>query len=373
MLIVGQAHAVLKELVERAAYEVGALHILKHDAQRNREHVGLVDALIKRRLNNREAISAARSYRAVARAAGQTVGHGEGGNIVNPAAARLDNDIAGICNRGQRLTDERVALFKLAGKKRITGGNTGSVHSKDVIDSTRSGGHAGRNHAAVGSAHILKSHYRYLLSGVIHRQYAELGDAVNVSRARPLAVSELDGVRAVGLGLETTNNSAGVRSISRDADVDRAAEGRSAALALNIDSAALEHGDGLAHGVLARALVKVIQHALDFATGDADELGSGSRRAHRDNRHTVVLERGAERNRCSTTSRAGINYHVGLASIATREPVRHVFAYNLRIEPHTYHSLSRCCEHPRSAESREKVVEILHCGRGGEVAYRGHL
>lgn len=58
------------------------------------------------------------------------VGHVHGGDVVHPAAAGLDGDIAGIGDAGEGLADQRVTLFQLTGQECATRRNACCVHGK---------------------------------------------------------------------------------------------------------------------------------------------------------------------------------------------------------------------------------------------------
>ena len=160
MLVVGHAHAVGQQVVQRAADIVRALHILEHDAQGCRKHVRLVYALIYGCLNGRDAVRAACGYRGIDRTAGNAVAHGHGGHIIHPAAAGLDDDITRISKVHQRLANHGVALFQLRCQKCTAGRNARRIHDGHIIHGR---GCLAANHARVKGANIRKTHVFVLL------------------------------------------------------------------------------------------------------------------------------------------------------------------------------------------------------------------
>nr|DAF20703.1 MAG TPA: hypothetical protein [Caudoviricetes sp.] len=343
VLVVGQADAVLQKLVKAAADEVGALHVHEVHAQSRAEQVRLVCALGNVGLNDGRAVGTACTHSTGAGAAGDAVGHVHGGDVVHPAAAGLDGDIAGIGDAGQGLADERVALFQLTGQECTAGSNACRVHGKRRAGRCNAAQLRGK-HTGIKGADILEiCHILILLLHVLAGENDQLGHAVCVCRAAPLATGQLYGVGAgaVCLGLKAAHDSIGERSVLDDAHVHCAAALRGALLAQHVDAAALEHAASIAGGVCAGVLVGVRQGRAHLAACHARKPVCGNAGAlHQDNGTVCIIHQShAEGQGLFFAHRASDNDHVGLACVGTGKAVLHLRADDLRVELRKCHTI----------------------------------
>nr|DAG49121.1 MAG TPA: hypothetical protein [Caudoviricetes sp.] len=355
VLVVGQADAVLQQLIQAAADEVGALHVHEVHTQSCAEQMCLVCALCHISLNDGSTVGTACAHSTGAGAAGDAVSHVHGGDVIDPAAAGLDGDIAGIGDAGEGLADQRVTLFQLTGQECATRRNACCVHGKRRAGRRNTAQLRGK-HTGIESADILEiCHILFLLLHVLTGENDQLGHAVCVCRASPLAAGQLHGVGAVLFGFKAAYDGIRVRTILDDADVHRTATLGRAFLAQHVDAAALEYAACITGGVCTGVLVDVGQGRAHLAACNTHKLVCGDAGAlHQDDSTVRVIHQGhAKGQRFFCAYRAGDNNHIGLACVGTGKAVVHFRANDLRVE------LRKC---HRSSLLMLVRVECVICG-----------
>nr|DAG18324.1 MAG TPA: hypothetical protein [Caudoviricetes sp.] len=377
MLIIGQADALLQQLVEAAADAVGALHILEHDPQGSGEDMRLECVLADRCLHERYAVGTTAGDGRITRAICNAVGDRHGRNVIDPAAAYLDGNIAGIGDTGKGLADERVALFELTGEECAAALDGCGIHHGNARGRTAHCGAAESEDTGIGGADVLEICHRIaLLLGVCTGEDDQLGHTVRICCAAPLAVGQFDGVTGglvVRSSLKAAHAGGRIVGSGRDADVNVAAESGRTALAQHIDAAALEHTAGVAGSIDAGVLVGVGKGALDLASCHAGKfVGSGAGAAHDDDFAALVHEGGAKGNVDLTARRAGVDDHIGLAGVGAGEAVRHHLADDLGAESHKISPPSSCggCGCRRRSGKPRTAVRICFCWNGSRLQWR---
>nr|DAV60465.1 MAG TPA: hypothetical protein [Caudoviricetes sp.] len=286
VLVVVEANTIVVDVLDATPGDCAAQLVLNLDGHGNliREH--LIEVFAEIGLNPTHGVL--NTADAIALSASHAVLNIECRRCLNPAAAALDLDVAGVGRTRQRLTKKRVELFELALEEREPTRYGCRIHCQK------------RRSAALRCNRkiILFLHICSPLLHALTRDDRKFCDVARICSARPLDARQLDAVSCLIRGTEVADLcSCGARSADHlRADINLCADLRRPPCADCGHAATLQHITRFTNDVKSEVLRRVNLRGLDLAHRNASKVCGSVRRSEKRDRSIILLDdRSAER------------------------------------------------------------------------------